>query len=68
MEMTTIAVSKDVKRQIFEFGTMGENCSDVLLRLVKSARERQLHDLLMNEEGCVPIEDALNRARKKWRR
>ncbi len=68
MEMTTIAVSKDVRRQICEFGCMGESCSDVLVRLIKSARERQLHDLLMNEEGCVPIEDAIREARRKWPR
>jgi len=68
MEMTTIALPKVVKERIREFGTMGENYSDVILRLLESARERQLQDFLMSSEGCVPVEDALNRARKKWRR
>ena len=66
MEMSTIAIPKEIKEQIKEFGMMGENYSDVILRLIKNARERQLHDFLMSSEGCVPVRDALNRARKKW--
>jgi predicted CopG family antitoxin len=63
---TTIAISKEVKEKISEFGNKGESYSDILLRLYNSAVQRQLHDLLFNEEGCVPVKDALERARKKW--
>jgi|TARA_Y100000310_G_C20552278_1_gene748690 predicted CopG family antitoxin len=66
MEMSTIAVPKKVKEQIKEFGMMGENYSEVIVRLIAVAKERQLHDLLMDETGCVPIEEALARAREKW--
>ena len=66
MEMTTIALPKEIKEKIKEFGMMGENYSDVILRLLESARERQLQDFLMSSEGCIPIEDALNKAHKKW--
>lgn len=66
MEMTTIALSKEVKEKIKEFGMMGENYSDVIVRLIESARERQLHDFLMSSEGCVSIEDAIKEARAKW--
>ena len=66
MEMTTIALSKEVKEKITEFGMMGENYSDVIVRLIESARERQLHDFLMSSEGCVSIEDAIKEARAKW--
>ncbi len=66
MEMTTIAVSKDVKEKISEFGNKGETFSNILLKLYKSAVQRQLHDLLYNEEGCVTAKEALERAKKRW--
>ena len=67
-ETTTIAVTKDIRDKIQEFVNKGETYSDILLRLYKSAKERQLHDLLMSEEGCVTAKDALERARKKWQK
>jgi len=66
MENTTIAVSKEVKEQIMEFGNKGETYSHILLKLLASAKKRQLHDLLMNEESCIPIEEALEKAKKRW--
>lgn len=66
MEMTTIAVSKEVKNKISEFGNKGDTFSDILLKLYNSASERLLHDLLYNEEGFVPVKDALERAKAKW--
>ena len=66
MENTTIAVSKDVKEQIMEFGNKGETYSQILFRLLTSAKKRQLQDILMNEENCIPIEEALEKAKKRW--
>ncbi len=66
MEMTTIAVAKDVKEKIGEFGNKGETFSNILLRLYNSAVQRQLQDLLYNEEGFISIEQALAEAKKKW--
>jgi predicted CopG family antitoxin len=68
MEMTTIAISKELKSKIGEFGNKGETFSDILERLVKSAQKRLLHDLLFNEEGFVPVKDALERAKAKWQK
>ncbi len=64
MEHTTIAVSKEVKEQIMEFGNKGETYSEILKRLIESARKRQLHDLLMNEDDTIPIEEAINNSKK----
>lgn len=64
--MTTIAVSKDVKNKISEFGNKGESFSDILLKLIKSAEQRLLHDILMSKEGCVTIEEAIEEAEKRW--
>ncbi len=66
MEMTTIALPKELKEGIREFGMMGENYSDVIARLLERARERQLQDFLMSSEGFVPIENALTEAKRKW--
>jgi predicted CopG family antitoxin len=68
MENTTIAITKDVKEGIVELGNKGETYSEILRRLLKSARERQLHDLLMNEENTISIEEALTKAKKRWQR
>ncbi len=66
MEITTIAVTKEVKEKIKEFGNKGENFSDILLKLYNSAVQRQLNDFLFNEKGFVPIEEAIAEAEKKW--
>lgn len=68
MENTTIAVSNKIKEEIKEFGSKGETYSEILARLLASARKRQLHDLLMNEEGTIPIEEAIVESKKKWSR
>ena len=66
MENTTIAITKELKKQIIEFGSKGETYSEILTRLLVSAKKRQLHDLLMNEEGTISAKDALENAKKRW--
>lgn len=66
MDMTTIAISKDLRNRIGEFGNKGETFSDILEKLVKSAQQRLLNDILFNEEGCVTIEEAIEEADKIW--
>jgi len=68
MEMTTIAISKEIKNKISEFGNKGESYSKILLKLYQSARERQLYDLLFDESNTVSVEDALEEAKKKWQK
>ncbi|MCH7850834.1 MAG: hypothetical protein IH845_04290 [Nanoarchaeota archaeon] len=68
MKNTTIAVSEEIREEIKGFGGKGETYSQVLSRLLKSARERQLQDLLMSDEGTISIEEALSKAKKKWQR
>ncbi len=66
MEHTTIAIKKDLKERIMEFATKKETYSDVIERLLKSAEQRLLNDILFNEEGFIPIEQAMAEAKKKW--
>lgn len=65
---TTIAVSEDTRDQIKEFGQKGETYDDILGRLLSSAKERQLQDLLMDETGTSLVKDALARAKARWQK
>ena len=68
MEITTIAITKEVKEEVKELGNKGETYSEIILRLVESAKKRQLQDLLMSEEDTIPIETALSDAKKRWQK
>ncbi len=65
---TTIAISPEIRDQIKEFGNKGETYDDILAKLLDSAKARQLQELLMDETNCIPIEDAITRAKKKWQK
>lgn len=66
MDHTTIAIRRDLKDKMMEFGTKKESYSDVIERLIKSAEQRMLHDILMSEDDCVTIEETIEEANKKW--
>ena len=66
MKYTTIAVKEDLKERIKEFGSKKESYSDIIEKLLKSAIERQLHDILLNEDDPITIDEALDNARKEW--
>jgi len=68
MEKTTIAISRNIKEQMQEFGYKGESYSNLIKRLIESAKQRQLHDLLMNEKNTISIEEALSNAKKQWQK
>ena len=65
---TTISISKDVRDKIKEFGSKGDTYTDILDKLYESAKQRQLQDLLMDTENCIPIEEALKKAKKRWQK
>ncbi len=65
---TTISVSVEVRDKIKEFGDRGDSYSDILEKLYKSAKERQLHDLLFDEKDTVNIREAIASARKRWQK
>jgi len=55
---TTIAVSEEIRDQLKEFGNKGETYDQVLARLLNSAKERQLQELLMDTTDCLTIKEA----------
>ena len=68
MDNTTIAISNEIKEQIKEFGCKGETYSQILAKLIVSAKKRQLQDLLMNEEDTVSIDEAISNSKKRWQK
>jgi hypothetical protein len=66
--MSTIAVPVELKNELREWGSKGESYADILARVLKKLKERQLEEFLMDDEDCIPIEQALADAKKKWRK
>jgi hypothetical protein len=58
MVATTIAIATETKQLLDEFKYPSETYNDLLVRLYKSASERQLQDLLMSEDGCMTLDEA----------
>ena len=65
---STIAVPAELKEELREWGSKGESYADILSRLLKKLKERQLEEFLMDDTDCVPIEQALAEAKQKWRK
>jgi hypothetical protein len=61
---TTIAISPEIRDQIKNFGNKGETYDDILARLLNSAKDRQLQDLLMDTKDCVTIDEARRRLKR----
>ena len=68
MDTTTIAVRRDVRGMINEFGNKGETYSDILVRIINAAKRVQIRELLMDESGTVTIDEAIKEARRRWPR
>ena len=67
-KMTTIALPMKVKEGLQEYGMKGESYAEILERLLKSANERLLNDVLMDTSNCLSIDEARAELNKKWPR
>jgi hypothetical protein len=61
---TTIAISPETRDQLKEFGDKGETYNDIVTRLLRSAKDRQIHDLLMDTTNCLTIDEARVRLKR----
>ncbi len=68
MEKTTIQLSKETKDKISSFGMKGESYEEILKKIYSIAVKEQLREFLLSSEDTIPIEEALKRAKKKWRK
>ena len=65
---STIQLSPETKNTISSFGMRGETFETIIKRLYALAVKEQLREFLMSSENCIPIEEALRKAKKKWRK
>jgi len=61
---TTIAITLSIRDQIKEFGNKGETYDEILARLLQSAKERQLQELLMDTSNCLTVKEARQRLKR----
>ena len=65
---TTISISREIRDKIKEFGSKGETYTTILERLYKSAVNKQIQDLLMDDSNCIPIDEAISISKKRWQK
>jgi len=58
---TRIQISRELKEKIKEFGSKGDTYNEIIEKLYKSAKDRMIQDILMDETNCITIEEALKR-------
>jgi hypothetical protein len=63
---TTIQIDVQTKEKIKSFGRKGESYQDIINRLYDVAVREQLREFLLSDDA-VPIDDAIARAKKRWR-
>ncbi len=61
---TTISISKETKQHIIEFGDKGETYNEILERILASAKERQIQEILMDTSNSITIKEARARLNK----
>jgi len=65
---TTIQLNEETKDMISTFGTKKDTFDTILVRIYHLAVKEQLRELLLSSENTIPIDEAIKRARKKWRK
>jgi predicted CopG family antitoxin len=60
-----IAISPQMRDELKEFCMKGKTYEDVIKRLLQSAKERQLHDLLMDKKDYLTISETSKRLKAK---
>ena len=65
---TTLSVTEDIRDMVKAFGNKGETYSEILRKLLESAKKQQLQDFLMDTRNTAPVRDALFRAKKQWQK
>ncbi len=66
MKITTIQLSEETKNKIASFGSKGESYEEILKRVYNLAVKTQLREFLMSSHKTIPIEEAIEEAKRKW--
>lgn len=68
MTTTTIQLSNETKGLLNTFGAKEDTYEDIIKRMYKLAVKEQLREFLLSSENTIPIDEAIQRAKKKWQR
>ncbi len=66
--MTTLQLSQETKTLIDTFGTKKDTYEIIIKRMYNLAVKEQLREFLLSSEGTIPIDEAIKRAKKQWRK
>lgn len=66
--ITTIQLNQETKQLISTFGTKEDTYEDILKRMYTLAVKEQLREFLLSSEGAMPIDEAIKRAKRAWRK
>ncbi len=62
---STIKMSKETKELINSFGTKEDTYEDIIKRMYELAVKEQLRQMLFSDKA-IPIDEAINKAKKRW--
>lgn len=65
---TTIQLSTETKGLLNTFGTKEDTYEDIIKRMYQLAVKEQLREFLLSSEKTIPIDEAIERAKKKWQK
>lgn len=66
--ISTIQLTKETKQLIGSLGTKEDSYEDIIKRMYKLAIKEQLREFLLSSDDTIPIDEAIQRAKKKWQR
>lgn len=65
---STIQLSKETKTLIGTFGMKEDTYEDIIKRMYKLAVKEQLREFLFSSENAMPIDEAIEKAKKRWQK
>lgn len=65
---STIQLSKETKELIGTFGAKEDTYEDIIKKMYSMAVKEQLRQFLMSSKDAIPIDEAIERAKKKWQK
>jgi len=65
---TTIQLSQETKNLLGSFGSKEDTYEDIIKRLYTLAVKEQLREFLLSSDKAIPIDEAIQRAKKRWQK
>ncbi len=66
MEMTTIAISKELRNKLRDISNKGKSYDEIIEDMYETYKVQVLKEMLMDSSNSISIEQALKEAKDKW--